>query len=171
MIYAAIFALILQCGITGAATIIIVYTPTIGLGCRSLGYTAYGGLAIIIMFLTMFSTVLARIWETRKDNHYFLLKWIAMPLAITIRCTCLVLAFLNSVGLIALSCLQFSNFLSNCYCNSSALSNGTNAYVVVTLTDWITTMTKYRGIGIGAAAGSSLVFMFSILILCADVSV
>ena len=168
MVYAAILALILQCGITGAALTIIVFTPTVGLGCRSLGYTAYGGLAIVIMFLTMFSTILARVSEIRKDKSF--VKWFTKASAIAIRCTCLVLAFLNSVGLIVLSCLQFSNFLANCYCNSSALGNGPNTYLVIIVSDWITTMTNARAIGIATAAASSSVFMLSILILCADIS-
>ena len=168
MVYAAIFALILQCGITGAALIIIVFTPTVGLGCRSLGYVVYGGLAIIIMFLTMFSTILARMSEIRKDKSF--IKWSTKTLAITIRCICLVLALLNSVGLIVLSCLQFSNFLANCYCNASVLGNGPNTYLVIILTDWITTIKNARAIGIATAAASSSVFMLTILILCADIS-
>jgi len=68
MFHASIFALILQCGTTAAATIIIIFTPTAGLGCRSLGYIIYGTISILIMFLNIISTVLAWISETRKNS-------------------------------------------------------------------------------------------------------
>ena len=159
MFRAAVFALLLQVGVTGAAVIIIVFTPTVGLGCRSMGYTAYGGIAIIIMFLTIISTILARISETRKGKSPFVEHATAF-FAITLRWICYLLALLNSVGLIALSCFQFSNFLDNCYCNSSALGRGTNTYIVIILQDWVTTMRNFRAIGVSIAAATIFVFMF-----------
>ena len=156
MTYAAILGLLLQFGTTGAAVIIIVYTPTVGLGCRSLGYLIYGWIAITIMFLTILSTILARISEINKDNS---LKRFTKSLAVTIRCTCLVLAVLNSVGLIVLCCFQFSNFLANCYCNASVLGNGTNTYLVVILTDLIGMMRYARIYGVATAVGSISAFI------------
>jgi len=52
MFKASILALVLQCGTTAAAEVIIVFTPTVGFGCRALGYAIYGGLAILILFFT-----------------------------------------------------------------------------------------------------------------------
>ena len=161
MFNAAVFALILQCGVNGAAVIIIVFTPTVGLGCRSLGYILYGGFAIIIMFLTMLSTILARISETRGDKSPFV-KGLAAFFAIAIRRICLSLALLNSVGLVALSCFQFSNLLVNCYCNSSVLGRGTNSYIVIFFQDWISTMRNTRVGGIAIATGSMSAFMISL---------
>ena len=158
MFNAAFFALILQCGVTGAAVVIIIFVPTVGLGCRSLGYIIYGGLAIVIMFLAMLSTILARISETRGDKSPFV-KSAAAFFAISIRRICYLLAFFNSVGLVALSCFQFSNLLANCYCNSSVLGRGTNTYIVIFLKDWVSTMRRARLIGIATAAGSMSVFM------------
>ena len=161
MFASAIFALLLQIGITGAAVVIIVFTPTVGLGCRSLGYTVYGVLSIIIMFLTIISTILARISETRKGKSPYV-KDVTAFVAIAIRWTCYLFALLNSVGLIVLACLQFSNFLASCYCNSSVIGRGTNTYIVVFLQDWIPTMRKARIVGIAAAAGSISIFMISL---------
>ena len=161
MIYAVILGLLLQFGTTGAAVIIIVYTPTVGLGCRSLGYAVYGGLAIIIMFLNIFSTILARFSEIRKDKSFP--KSFTKILAIGMRYISWPLALLNSVGIITLSFLQFSNLLSNCYCNSSALGNGTNTYIVVALDDWITYMEDFRAIGILTALACILVFRVSLV--------
>jgi len=160
MAYAALLALLLQFGTTGAAVIIIIYTPTVGLGCRSLGYIFYGGLSVIIMFLTILSTILARFSETRKDNSFP--KWFSKYSAIVIRCTCMALAVLNSVEMIALCCLQFSNFLANCYCNSSVLGNGTNTYIVIIVTKLIPTMKYVRAYGIATAVGSISVFIISL---------
>ena len=163
---AAILAFIFQFGTTGAAVIIIFYTPTVGLGCRSLGYIVYGAVAIIIMLLTIFSTILARISETRKCNCCCsCLKWIAKPLAIVIRYACWPLAFLNSAGLIALCCLQFSNFLDNCYCNSSVLGNGAKAYIIIIYTDSIPAMEFTRAMGTLTAAGGILAFTLGVLFL------
>ena len=166
MFRAAVFALLLQVGITGAAVIIIVATPTVGLGCRSLGYTVYGGIAIIIMFLTIISTILARISETRKGKSPHV-EDVTSFFAITLRRTCYVLALVNSVGLIVLSCFQFSNSLSNCYCNSSALGNGPNTYIVVVLQDWVSQMRLFRAIGIGISAGIIFLFMFALGLISA----
>ena len=166
MFNAAFFALILQCGVTGAAAIILIFTPTVGLGCRSLGYIIYGGLAIIIMLLTIFSTILARISETRGNKSPFV-KRLAAFFAIAIRRICLLFALLNSVGLILLSCFQFSSLLANCYCNSSVIGNGTNTYIFIFLQDWIPTMRNARIVGIAIAAGSMSVFMISLWFISA----
>ena len=164
MFKSVIFALLLQIGITGAALIIIIFTPTVGLGCRSLGYTVYGGVSIIIMFLIIISTILARISETREDKSPWV-RGITAFFAVILRWICYLLAVINSVGLIVISCFQFSNFLANCYCNSSALGNGSNTYLIVVLEDWVSTMRNFRAIGIGIAAGTISVFMLSLALI------
>ena len=164
MFKSVIFALLLQIGITGAAVVIIVFTPTVGLGCRSLGYTVYGGVAIIIMFLTIISTILARISETRQGKSPFV-EGVTAFFAITLRWICYTLALINSVGLIVLSCFQFSNFLANCYCNSSALGNGPNTYIVIIVQDWIPMMREFRAIGISVSAGTIFIFMFALSLI------
>ena len=161
MFTSVVFALLLQIGTTGAAVIIIVLTPTVGLGCRSLGYTIYGGVSIVVMFLTITSTTLAHISETRGGGSPNV-KRVTAFFAITIRSVCFLLALLNSVGVIVLACLQFSNSLTSCYCNSSVIGRGTNTYIVILLQDWASTMRKARIIGIAVATGSISVFMFSL---------
>ena len=158
MLKAAVFALLLQIGITSAAVVVIVFTPTVGLGCRSLGYIIYGGVSIIILFLTIVSTILARISETRQDESPYI-KSITAFFAIVLRWICYLLALINSVGLITLSCFQFSNFLANCYCNSSVIGDGKSTYIAIVLKDWIPMMRKYRAAGVTIAAGSISIFM------------
>ena len=156
MIFAAISGLLLQFGTTGAAMIIIIYTPRTGLGCRSLGYLIYGWIAITIMFFTIFSTAFARISEIRNYKSF------AKMLIIATRCACFVLAFINSVGLIVLSCLQFSNVLDTCYCNASVLGNGANTYIVVILTELVDMMWNARVYGVGTAVGSIVALIISL---------
>ena len=123
-------ALILQCGTTAAATIIIVFTPTVGLGCRSLGYIIYGGVAIVVMFLNIISTISARISETREERST-VVKGLTNFIAVALRRISFLLALINGTGLIVLSCFQFSHFLDNCYCNGSVIGRGTDSYVIV----------------------------------------
>ena len=123
MFNAAGMALILQCGITAAAVVIFVFTLPLGLECRSLGYIAYGGISIIIMFLNIISTVLARISETR-EGRLTVVKGSAAFIAIALRRFSFVIALLNGTGLIILSCLQFANVLDNCFCYAKIIGAG-----------------------------------------------
>jgi len=158
MINAAVMALILQCGTTAAATIIIVFTPTVGLGCRSLGYIIYGGTAIVIMFLTIISTIFARISETREESSTIVKDFTAF-IAIALRRITLFLALINGVGLIVLSCFQFSHFLDNCYCNASVLGRGTGSYTTVFYTGSVTTMRLSRIVGTVLSGVVMVIFM------------
>ena len=58
-----------------------------------------------------------------------------------------------------MSCFQFSNFLANCYCNSSVIGDGKSTYIAIVLKDWIPMMRKYRAAGVTIAAGSISIFM------------
>jgi len=162
MFGATILALILQCGTTVSATVIIVYTPTVGIGCRSLGYTIYGGIALLILFLTITSTIFARISETRRGSSAFSIKTVTAFIATALRKISLSLAFVNATGLIVLSCFQFSHFLDNCYCNSSVLGRGTDSYMIVSYEGWITTMRTTRIVGTVLSATSMAVYMIFI---------
>ena len=166
MLNASIVALILQCGITAAATGIVIFTPTIGLGCRSLGYIIYGGLAIVILVLTMISTIFARISETRKERSAFA-KSLTAFIAIALRRICVFLALMNMVGLILISCLQFSNFLDNCYCNASVLGDGKGSYIIISYVGWFGTMRTARIIATALAGGSMFVFMVFLWLMSA----
>lgn len=158
MFYAAAFALVLQFGVTVAATVVDIFTPPIGLSCHSLAYIIYGGTAVLILFFTIISTLFARISETRTEQST-LTKNLTASVAIFLRRFSLLLAFINATGLIVISCLQFSNFLSNCYCKASVLGRGADSYVVIILEGWVTTMRNARLVAIGLATGSTAVFM------------
>ena len=164
MFKALIPALILQCGTTAAAIIIIVFTPTIGLGCRSLGYTIYGGTAILVLFLAITSTIFVRISETRT-NSSTIIKGFTKFIAITLRKVSHSLAFINAIGLILISCFQFSHFLDNCYCNASVIGRGTDSYIVVSLEGWISTMRISRIAATVLSAVSMAVYMIFLWVM------
>jgi len=128
MFNAAIMALVLQCGTTVAAVVIVYYIPPPGFGCRSLGYLIYGGVAIAIMLSNITSTILARISETREKST---VKDLTAFIAIALRRISFILALINGTGLVVLSCFQFANFLDTCYCNASAIEGGTGSYILV----------------------------------------
>ena len=172
MFIASILAIILQCGTTAAAAIIMIFTPAIGLGCRSLGYVIYGAVALLILFLTIISTISARISETRNNGRSATVKRYASSIAITLRWICLVLAFINAIGLVALPCFQFSSFLDNCYCGASVLGRGTDSFVIINFEAWIPTMRNSR-IGATVLAGVSMAvymtFLWFMIYLPADI--
>ena len=174
MFNASIFALVLQCGTTVAAAIIIVFTPRIGLGCRSLGYIIYGGTSILILFLTITSTLFARISETRfGPPTTFSIKGFTAFIAITLRRISLVLAFLNATGLIILSCSQVSGILENCYCNASVLGHGVDSYFIISYEGWdstskrASTMRTARVVATVLAGATMAIYMFFLWLMSA----
>jgi hypothetical protein len=154
-------AIILQCGTAAAATIIIVFTPPLGLECRSIGYIAYAVLAIVVMFFNMISTIFARISETREKISTFAKGFTAF-IAISFRWISIWLAVINGVGLIALCCFQFSHFLDNCYCNASVLGRGPQSYIVVVFDGSTATMTNTRLIAVLLSAVVMAIYMFAL---------
>jgi hypothetical protein len=114
---AFLFALILQWGTAGAAIIILWFTPTVGLGCRSFTFLLYAVASTVAWFFLVTSSFLAHFLSRRHPVFptFFsiikgLLYWAGN-----------ILAVLNAVGIIVASILQFSNVYENCYCNSSVL--------------------------------------------------
>ena len=168
MFNASIFALVLQCGTAAAATIIIVFTPTVGLGCLSLGYILYGVIAVLIMFFTIVSTILTRISETRVGPStvtVFSVQGFTAFTAILLRRLCLLLALINATGLIPLSCFQFSHLFDNCYCNAATIGRGMDSYVVISFERWVSTMRTSRTLATILAAASMTFYMFSLWLL------
>ncbi|KAH0828792.1 hypothetical protein J3R83DRAFT_3237 [Lanmaoa asiatica] len=58
MIVASLMSLQLQWGTTSAAVVIVWFTPTVGLGCRSLAYLVYGALSTAVWILLVSSSIL-----------------------------------------------------------------------------------------------------------------
>ena len=106
MFNTTIFTLVLQRGITAAATIIMVFILTVGVGCRPLGYVLYCGIAILVLYSSPSSRqFLPASWRLASAHP---------PLVtVALRRFCLLLALVDATGTVVLSCLHFSKTLDN----------------------------------------------------------
>jgi hypothetical protein len=123
--------------------IITFFVPTVGLGCRSLGYIIYGCTSVVIMFLTIISTIFARVSETREKESATVKSFTA-SIAIALRRICSLLALINGTGLILLSFFQLTNLFDSCYCNSNVIGRGTKAYITISYTGPVAMMMSSR---------------------------
>jgi len=113
------------------------------------------------LFLTVISTIFARISETRRERSTTV-KAFAAFIAVTLRRISLLLAFINAAGLIVLCCFHFSFFLDNCYCNASVTGRGTDSYVIISYSWWVPTMRITRIVATVLAAVSMAIYMTSL---------
>ena len=126
---ASLFALGLQWGTTSSAALVVIFTPTTGLGCRSGSYILYGVVSTMIWLALMLSSYLAHYAKVRHDecslSHTgFNSANLARGLATFLRRLSILAAGCNTVSIILACVFQFSNFYSTCYCNSSVLGRG-----------------------------------------------
>ena len=128
------------------------------MGCRALGYIIYGGIAVLILFLTIISTIFVRISETRHEESTTV-KNLTAFIAITLRRITLLLALINATGLILLSCFQFSRLFDNCYCNASVVGRGTDSYVLASYEGWVPAMRNARIVATVLATASTAIYM------------
>ena len=164
---ASLFALGLQWGITGSAVITMVFTPTIGLGCRSGTYILYGTVSTMIWLALLLSSYLAHRAGMRCDGVLkpgFNLANLAKGLATFLRRISIFSAGCNTLGIILACVFQFSNFYSTCYCNSSVLGRGSKAaYTIIAAGNFGYDQMKGGWIGgVVLAGGCVLVFLFSL---------
>ncbi|TFK72343.1 hypothetical protein BDN72DRAFT_334336 [Pluteus cervinus] len=172
MALASLFALFLQWGTTGAALIVTIMTPTIGLGCRSLSFIIFGSISTAIWFFMLISALLthAATGMYKRDHqlsnaqrsYRSIIKWIA----ILLRRTCKLAAIINAIGVVVACFFQFTNVFDNCWCNSSVLGLGVqNAYNVISFTqEDIAALTRAWVGGVVLGIGSATVFMSFIAI-------
>ncbi|PPR00406.1 hypothetical protein CVT26_009691 [Gymnopilus dilepis] len=160
MFIASVWALVLQWGTTGSAVIVIWFTPTIGLGCRSAAYLSYGVASTVVWLMLLTSSILAY-YSTIEHSHIrqgrrfrSAKAGISRVLSIFLRRTGKILASLNALWIIAIGMLQFSNMFENCYCNSSVLGLGEKAYDVILLT--VNDVGSMRGAWIGGFSLSAV---------------
>ncbi|KAJ2912698.1 hypothetical protein MD484_g7711, partial [Candolleomyces efflorescens] len=142
---ASALAFMLQWGTVGAAFIVVYYTPTTGLGCRSASYLLFGTLSTIVWFMLLISSILAHYVSTSSPSSaymrikplnpqqsrrqpYALRLSMARHLAIHLRRLAKVLAALNALWILTTCFFQFTNFFDRCYCNSSVFGRGQTYY-------------------------------------------
>ncbi|KDR76727.1 hypothetical protein GALMADRAFT_67357, partial [Galerina marginata CBS 339.88] len=165
MVIASALALILQWGTTAGAVIIMWFTPTVGLSCRSGSYIAYGVLSTLVWILLLTSSILTyysiRTPPPSHKGHFILViayrgtRW----LSIFLRRLGKIIAAVNAVWIVATGILQFSNFYDRCYCNSAVFWLGKSAYYAILLTpeDAVAMRAAWIG-GFSLAAGAAAIF-------------
>lgn len=116
--FAAAIACAMQWFTTGAAIYITYLTPTVGLGCRSGSFLAYGIGGTFAWLLLLLSSVLSHL----KDSEFkrSRTRHILEAVCITLDVTAKLVATANAIWIITLCIFQFSGFYSTCYCMSAA---------------------------------------------------
>jgi len=165
---ASAFAIGLQWATTGSAVIIVLFTPTTGLGCRSGSYILYGATSTLIWFAQLLSSYLAHYAKERHDRGDIpraeskSANW-AKNLATFLRRLSVLAAACNTISVILACVFQFSNFYNTCYCNASVLGRGfAHAYVIIDRdTGYYNGPMKAAWVGgVVLASGSVVLFLF-----------
>ncbi|KAG1728556.1 hypothetical protein EDB19DRAFT_1746441 [Suillus lakei] len=171
MFVASLLPLALQWATTGAAVLVVYFTPTVGLGCRSLGYLIYGALATIVWAMLVMSSILSHHASSYSDRPRSPFSSITIRLVKVVsnllRWGGKLVAIVNAIWIIAAGMLQFTSIYDNCYCNSSVLGRGAQyAYDIIVLDGLDLTQTKAAWFGALALGGStSLGFIFYMSLL------
>ncbi|THU93424.1 hypothetical protein K435DRAFT_903709 [Dendrothele bispora CBS 962.96] len=159
IIIASSMALLLQWGTTGGALVIVISTPTKGLGCRSAAYLIYAFISTFIWGILLLSTVLAHYSTT--ESHESLRHRIAADLSIAFRRFGTVLASVNALVILLTNVLQLTGFFDRCYCDSSVMGLGAKfAYNVIDFVpDDVSAMKQAWKGGVILAVGSATAFV------------
>lgn len=165
---ASVFALGLQWSTAGSAAVIVLFTPTTGLGCRSGSYILYGIVSTMIWASLMLSSYLAHYAKVQHDSGNPPRSGInsvslAKTLSTVLRRLSTFAAVCNTLCIILACVFQFSDFFSTCYCNSSVMGRGSQyAFnVIAPGYNW----SQVRGAWIGGlvlAGGYVLLFLFAL---------
>ncbi|RXW23552.1 hypothetical protein EST38_g2313 [Candolleomyces aberdarensis] len=125
---ASALAFMLQWGTVGAAFIVVYYTPTTGLGCRSASYLLFGALSTAVWFLLLISSLLVHYVSTSSPSSAYtrirplnLQQYQAGPsyplhlslirhFAIFLRRLAKLLATVNALWILTTCLFQFGNF-------------------------------------------------------------
>ncbi|KAG2352333.1 hypothetical protein BDR07DRAFT_1367332 [Suillus spraguei] len=172
MFVASLLPLILQWATTGAAVLVVYFTPTVGLGCRSLGYLIYGALATIIWAMLVMSSILSHYaysYSNRPNGTHFSSITVRLVKVVSnlLRCGGKSVAIVNAICIIAAAMLQFTSIYDNCYCNSSMLGRGAqHAFNIVLVDGFNYGQTKaawFGALALGGTACLGFIFYMSLL--------
>ncbi|KAG2143407.1 uncharacterized protein EDB93DRAFT_586519 [Suillus bovinus] len=172
MFVASLLPLALQWATTGAAVLVVYFTPTNGLGCRSLGYIIYGALATIVWAMLVASSIISHYTHSYSGRSswspfFSITMRLAKVLSNLLRWSGKFLAIINAVWLITASMLQFMGVYNNCYCNSSALGRGVqHGYNIVINSNLDLSLTEaawWGGLALGCSTSLGFVFLMSLL--------
>ncbi|KDR77695.1 hypothetical protein GALMADRAFT_65963, partial [Galerina marginata CBS 339.88] len=172
MFIASFLALMLQWGTTGAAIVVVWFTPTIGLGCRSLSYIIYGGVSTLVWMMLLTSSVITFYTTDEPAEPYpgvlvvLPFRQVARHIAVGLREGGKVLAGINALLIVLASAAQFAGLFDRCDCNSSVIGLGKGAYNVISLThsDGRSMLNSWFG-GIALAIATACIFGSRIFLL------
>ncbi|KAJ7822578.1 hypothetical protein B0H14DRAFT_2598501 [Mycena olivaceomarginata] len=117
---AAIAAVFLQWGTTGAAVFVAYWTPSIGIGCRSGSYLIYGVAATLSWIILILSHLLSHAAMQRLERDPDQTQGILSGLAVSTRLFGKTLAICNTMWLIASSVMEDIGFFQTCWCQTDA---------------------------------------------------
>ena len=123
---AALFALGLQWGTTGAAILIHYLAPPAGLGCHSMSFLLYGIVSTMSMLLCLLASILAHASRPLHDSgHRTPRSQTCLDLgAVLCRYLGQGLAFVSGIGIIIVCFFQSSGTFNNCFCDSTTFDKG-----------------------------------------------
>ena len=135
---------------------IIWYTPTVGLGCRSTSFLLYAATSTLTWMLLVTSSILTHFLASSNDSQSRLRNFGRM-VAVVLRRVGKILAACNAIGIILACTLQLGGFDDRCYCNSSVIGLKNGAYDIL-----IASANEVKGPWIGGVAlacGSAFLFV------------
>ena len=151
---ASFMGLLLQWCTAGAAVIIVIFTPTTGLGCRSGSYILYGLGSTAVWFMMVSSSILGHystmsipelgavtksaVLEFSRRRVYRaatlplqddsspspLFQRLAGSLAVFLNALGKIIGALNALWIVCTCFLHFTNVFNRCFCNSSVYGHG-----------------------------------------------
>ncbi|KAG2125936.1 hypothetical protein BD769DRAFT_1776269 [Suillus cothurnatus] len=159
MAIASCASLALQWGTVGATLLVSWFTPTTGIGCRTMDYFLYGVMSTLIWMMLLMSSILAH-YSAAYSHRPPPSARVALALSHCLRWTGKLCAVINFF-LVVLACVfQYSNFYDRCFCNSSVFSRRGGAYAVIIETAAEAERAKAAWIGaLALACTSASVFL------------
>ncbi|KAG2157267.1 hypothetical protein DEU56DRAFT_975432 [Suillus clintonianus] len=167
MALASCASLALQWGTAGGAFIVEWFTPTTGMGCRSLSYLIYGAVSTIIWMMLLISSILTH-YSAAYSRQASLSARIAMAFSHCLRRMGKLLAIANTIWVTLTCIIQYSGFYDTCFCNSSMISRGrAAAYVTIIETTAQAALAKAAWIGalvLACTSASAFVALVALLL-------
>ncbi|KAJ7749814.1 hypothetical protein DFH07DRAFT_1062263 [Mycena maculata] len=128
---AALIALFLQWGTSGAAILVAYDTPAVGLGCRSGSYLIYGIAATASWAFLVFSHLCSHAFMQRHEHNPARRMDSLAALAVITRGAGKAIAIGNALWLVLFSFMEDMGMFETCWCQTCALQYGANGWTPV----------------------------------------
>ncbi|KAJ7749811.1 hypothetical protein DFH07DRAFT_922912 [Mycena maculata] len=159
MVRAALIALFLQWGTTGAAILVAYNTPAVCLGCRSGSYLIYGIAATASWVLLVLSHILSHAFMQRHEHNPDRHGGVLAALAVITRGAGKVIAISNALWLVVSSFMENMGMFETCWCQTCAVQLGADGWTPV-FKAAIDLRAVAGGVWIGGFTMSMLVSLF-----------